>query len=141
MEVGHWHQVPKNRILLENYCLPGDLEAQIQAFVAEYNHPWCHEGIGDLTPADFYFGRGQTILIERSALFQPFDSLPEIFGLATGLAEEWPAGFGLLLHKRDGVGADIGPPHLADVGAPLGRKQKQPERSSLFGSDRPSSLE
>src|SRR5262245_44739235 len=50
-------------------------------------------------------------------------------------------GLGLLLDKRDAVGTDIGPPHLADVAAPLGRKQKQPERSSLFGSDRPSSLE
>lgn len=27
-----------NRILLENYFLPGDLEAQIEAFVEHYNH-------------------------------------------------------------------------------------------------------
>ena len=33
-----WHQTLKNRILLENYFLPGDLETQIEAFVEHYNH-------------------------------------------------------------------------------------------------------
>lgn len=28
----------KNRILLENYFLPGDLAAQIEALVEHYNH-------------------------------------------------------------------------------------------------------
>jgi hypothetical protein len=32
-----WHQTLKNPILLESYYLPGDLEAQIDAFVAYYN--------------------------------------------------------------------------------------------------------
>ena len=32
------HQTLKNRILLENYFLPGDLETQIAAFVADYNY-------------------------------------------------------------------------------------------------------
>jgi hypothetical protein len=36
----------KNRILLENYYLRGDLEAQIEAFVVDYNHLRYHEGIG-----------------------------------------------------------------------------------------------
>jgi transposase InsO family protein len=35
----------ENRILLENYFLPGDLEAQIEAFVADYNHRRYHESI------------------------------------------------------------------------------------------------
>ncbi len=61
-----WHQTLKNRILLENYYLPGDLEAQIEAFVVDYNHLRYHESIGNLTPTDVYFGRGQTILIERA---------------------------------------------------------------------------
>jgi hypothetical protein len=60
-----WHQTLKNRILLENYYLPGDLEAQIEAFVADYNHRRYHESIDNLTPADAYFGRGQTILLQR----------------------------------------------------------------------------
>jgi putative transposase len=32
-----WHQTLKNRILLENYFFPDDLETQIDAFVANYN--------------------------------------------------------------------------------------------------------
>jgi transposase InsO family protein len=52
----------------EHYYLPGDLEAQIEAFVADYNHRRYHESIANLTPADVYFGRGQTILIERERI-------------------------------------------------------------------------
>jgi transposase InsO family protein len=38
-KIERWHQTLKNRILLENYFLPGDLEAQIAAFVDDYNCP------------------------------------------------------------------------------------------------------
>src|SRR5262245_21398880 len=57
-KIERWHQTLKNRILLENYYLPGDLEPQIEAFVADYNHRRYHESINNLTPADVYFGRG-----------------------------------------------------------------------------------
>ena len=67
-KIERWHQTLKNRILLENYYLPGDLEAQIDVFVAYYNHRRCHESIDNLTPADVYFGRGQTILLERERI-------------------------------------------------------------------------
>ncbi len=64
-KIERWHQTLKNRILLENYFLPGDLESQIDAFVGYYNHRRYHESLGNLTPADVYFGRGQTILLQR----------------------------------------------------------------------------
>ena len=64
-KIERWHQTLKNRILLENYFLPGDLETQIAAFVGHYNHQRYHESLTNLTPADVYTGRGQTILIER----------------------------------------------------------------------------
>ena len=67
-KIERWHQTLKNRILLENYYLPGELEAQIGAFVAHYNHLRYHESLSNLTPADVYFGRGQTILIERERI-------------------------------------------------------------------------
>jgi transposase InsO family protein len=66
--IERWHQTLKNRILLENYYLPGELEAQIGVFVADYNYLRYHESLGNLTPADVYFGRGQTILIEREKI-------------------------------------------------------------------------
>jgi putative transposase len=35
-KIERWHQTLKNRILLENYYLPGDLEAEIGAFESEW---------------------------------------------------------------------------------------------------------
>ena len=69
-KIERWHQTLKNRILLENYYLPGHLEAQIDAFVAHYNHQRYHESLSNLTPADVYFGRGQIILLERERIKQ-----------------------------------------------------------------------
>ena len=66
--IERWHQTLKNRILLENYFLPGDLENQIAAFVDYYNNHRYHESIDNLTPADVYFGRGPTILTERERI-------------------------------------------------------------------------
>lgn len=67
-KIERWHQTLKNRILLENYFLPGDLEAQIAAFVDNYNYHRYHESIDNLTPADVYFGRGPTILAQRERI-------------------------------------------------------------------------
>ncbi|MCZ8036258.1 MAG: IS3 family transposase [Novosphingobium sp.] len=67
-KIERWHQTLKNRILLENYYLPGDLERQVAAFVEHYNHARYHESLGNLTPADVYFGRGQAILTERERI-------------------------------------------------------------------------
>jgi len=67
-KIERWHQTLKNRILLENYFLPGDLKAQIAAFVERYNHRRYHESLDNLTPADVYFGRGQTILLQRERI-------------------------------------------------------------------------
>jgi len=67
-KIERWHQTLKNRILLENYYLPGALEAQIASFVDHYNHRRYHESINNLTPADVYFGRGQAILKKRERI-------------------------------------------------------------------------
>ena len=64
-KIERWHQTLKNRILLENYFLPGDLKAQIAAFVDHYNHQRYHESINNVTPADVYFGRDKAILKKR----------------------------------------------------------------------------
>ena len=67
-KIERWHQTLKNRILLENYFLQEDLEAAIADFVGHYNHRRYHESLKNLTPADVYFGRGQTILLEREKI-------------------------------------------------------------------------
>ena len=56
------HQTLKNRVLLEDYYLPGYLEAQTGLFIEHYNHHRSHERLKNLTPADVYFDRGQEIL-------------------------------------------------------------------------------
>ena len=56
------------RILLENYFLPGDLKQQIERFVEHYNYQRYHESLNNLTPADGYFGRGQSILAKRERI-------------------------------------------------------------------------
>jgi putative transposase len=66
-KIERWHRTLKNRILLENYFLQGDFEAQIAAF-ERYNHRRYHESLDNLTPADVYFGRGQTILLQRERI-------------------------------------------------------------------------
>jgi len=64
-KIERWHQTLKNRVLLENYFLSEDLERQIEAFVDYYNHHRYHESLGNLTPADVYFGRDQAIIERR----------------------------------------------------------------------------
>src|SRR3954463_7435239 len=49
-KIERWHQTLKNRILLENYYLPGQLEAQIHAFVEHYNHHRYHESLNNHPP-------------------------------------------------------------------------------------------
>jgi putative transposase len=67
-KIERWHQTMKNRILLENYYLPGNLEQQISAFVEHYNNHRYHESLNNVTPADVYFGRDKDILREREKI-------------------------------------------------------------------------
>jgi transposase InsO family protein len=67
-KIERWHQTLKNRILLEHYFLPGDLQRQIGAFIEHYNHHRYHESLGNLTPADVYHGRGAQILKTREEI-------------------------------------------------------------------------
>lgn len=64
-KIERWYQTLENRILLENYFFRDGLKAKIETFVDHYNHQRYHESIGNLTPANVYFGRGQAILEVR----------------------------------------------------------------------------
>ena len=63
-----WHQTLKNPHSARELYLPGDLEAQVARFIEHYNHRRYQESLQNLTPADVYFGRGQTILLERERI-------------------------------------------------------------------------
>lgn len=67
-KIERWHQTLKNRILLENSFLPGDLEAQIDAFVEHYNRQRYHESLNNVTPADAYFGRAPATIKQRERI-------------------------------------------------------------------------
>ena len=67
-KIERWHRTSKNRILLENYSLPGDLEAQVGAFVEHHNRRRYPESLGNLTPADVYFGRDKAIVERRKSI-------------------------------------------------------------------------
>ena len=69
-KIERWHPSMKNQVLLENYYLPGDLKARIGAFVDYYNTERYHESLNNLTPADDYTGRGQTVLNRRRRIKQ-----------------------------------------------------------------------
>ena len=64
-KIERYHRSMKNQILLENYYLPGQLEARLAEFVDYYNSRRYHESLKNLTPADVYFGRTQTVLSWR----------------------------------------------------------------------------
>ena len=67
-KIERWHQTMKNRALLENYYLPGDLEHQIGAFVDYCNNERYHESLNNVTPADVYFGRDKAIIRQRDKI-------------------------------------------------------------------------
>ncbi len=64
-KIERWHQTLKYLILLEKFYLPGALEKPIAAFVEHYDNQRYHESLGNLTPADVYFARAETILRQR----------------------------------------------------------------------------
>jgi putative transposase len=57
--------------LLENYFLPGDVEAQIDAFVEHYNHQRYYESLNNVTPAGTSFGLAQGIIEQRERIKRP----------------------------------------------------------------------
>ena len=67
-KIERYHRSLKNQILLENYFLPGELQTRVAAFIDYYNQERYHESLDNLTPADVYFGRGQTIRNRRARI-------------------------------------------------------------------------
>ena len=48
-KIERWHQILKNRVLLENYFLPGDLKMQIGDFIDHYNNHRYHMRVSTIS--------------------------------------------------------------------------------------------
>ena len=69
-KIERWHRTMKDKVLLEHYYLPEDLERQIEKFINHYNTRRYHESLSNLTPEDVWLGRGETILEQRRKIKQ-----------------------------------------------------------------------
>lgn len=67
-KIERWHRTLKDRILLENYYLPGDLERQLRDFVNHYNTRRYHESLNNLTPECVFTGRNIAVLKKRNQI-------------------------------------------------------------------------
>jgi putative transposase len=56
----------KGQVRLVPYTAPSALREAVVAFVDFYNHRRYHEGIGNVTPADAYYGRRRKEVRQRT---------------------------------------------------------------------------
>ncbi len=61
----HFHETLKSRVNLLVYSSPEELRRSIAEFIEFYNHRRHHEEIGNVAPADVYYGRRDGILKRR----------------------------------------------------------------------------
>jgi len=64
-KIERFHETLKARMNLLVYTSPDHLRRTMQDFIAYYNHRRYHEAIGNVTPADVYYGRREEILRRR----------------------------------------------------------------------------
>jgi transposase InsO family protein len=69
-KIERYHRTMKNVVNLEHYYLPDELRKAIGDFVEYYNNRRYHEAIGNVTPADVYFGRRREVLTVRDRIKQ-----------------------------------------------------------------------
>jgi putative transposase len=67
-KIERYHRSIKNVICLEHHYFPWQLEQAIAAFVNHYNTQRYHEALGNVTPADVFFGRAAQIEAERTTI-------------------------------------------------------------------------
>ncbi len=64
-KIERFHETLKARMNLLIYTSPDELRCSMQNFIEYYNHRRYHEALGNVTPADVYYGRREEILCRR----------------------------------------------------------------------------
>ncbi len=64
-KIERFHETLRARMNLLVYTSPDELRRTMRDFIAYYNHRRYHEAIGNVTPADVYYGRREEILRRR----------------------------------------------------------------------------
>jgi len=64
-KIERYHKTLKGEINQLSYDLPSELKEAIEKFIEFYNHRRYHEALGNVTPADVYYGRREDILVRR----------------------------------------------------------------------------
>ena len=64
-KIERYHQTLKGEINQIPCDMPSELREAIEKFIQYYNHMRCHEAMGNVTPADVYYGRREQILVKR----------------------------------------------------------------------------
>ena len=67
-KIERYHRTMKNVVKLENYYYPDELRNRLAEFVNFYNNLRYHESLGNVTPADVYFGRQNQIFNRRKEI-------------------------------------------------------------------------
>jgi len=64
-KIERYNRSLKNRVKLDNYYCPEELERAVEKFVHHYNYQRYHESINNLTPAQVYYHKGGAVLEKR----------------------------------------------------------------------------
>ena len=64
-KIERFHETLRARMNLLVYTSPDELRRTMQEFIEYYNHRRYHEAVGNVTPADVYYGRREEILRRR----------------------------------------------------------------------------
>ena len=67
-KIERYQKTLKGQVNRVAYDMPSELRRAIAGFVAYYNHHRYHEALGNVTPADVYYGRREMILAWRKEI-------------------------------------------------------------------------
>jgi putative transposase len=69
-KIERYHQTLKGEINQVPCDMPSELREAIEKFIEYYNHSRYHEALGNVTPADVYYGRREQLLARRMEVKQ-----------------------------------------------------------------------